>query len=193
MNFKLLEQQSFIILDDFLPADLLEEILRDFNTRIEQDQLSKAAIGKGSDKQLQLAIRGDFIYWLNNLSPEIPRSWKFIQEQLDEICNYFRIPSLTPELHYALYPPQSKYAKHLDVFKKDSDRVLTFILYLNESWEATDGGQLKMYFNDSSEQIIAPLLNRCIIFFSSEIPHEVLLTQKERKSLTGWFKRTRII
>jgi SM-20-related protein len=65
-------------------------------------------------------------------------------------------------------------------------------LYLNEKWEDSDGGALRMYFpqEDGAELVkdVLPIGGRLVVFLSGEIPHEVLPTQKERISITGWLK-----
>jgi SM-20-related protein len=64
--------------------------------------------------------------------------------------------------------------------------MITMIVYLNENWQKEDGGELKIYKNDT-EILIEPLANRCILFKSALLEHEVLPTNAGRNSLTGWF------
>ena len=49
-----------------------------------------------------------------------------------------------------------------------------------------------MYFpqEDGSERVedVLPLGGRLVVFLSEDIPHEVLPTQKERISITGWLR-----
>jgi SM-20-related protein len=49
-----------------------------------------------------------------------------------------------------------------------------------------------MYFpqEDGAELVkdVLPIGGRLVVFLSGEIPHEVLPTQKERISITGWLK-----
>jgi SM-20-related protein len=96
------------------------------------------------------------------------------------------------EGHFAKYPVGSFYKRHLDQFHAVPHRVVTVILYLNESWTAEDEGALRMYFplENGTELIedVLPLGGRLVVFLSGEIPHEVLPTKKERISITGWLK-----
>ena len=59
------------------------------------------------------------------------------------------------------------------------------IVYLNEDWKTGDGGELKIYLADK-DALIEPIKNRCVIFKSDTLEHEVLVTNKSRFSLTGW-------
>ena len=61
------------------------------------------------------------------------------------------------------------------------------IMYLNEGWQKTDGGELCIHHAESMQQI-APENGTTVFFKSSELMHEVLLTNKPRMSITGWLK-----
>jgi SM-20-related protein len=63
---------------------------------------------------------------------------------------------------------------------------------LNDTWEESDGGELRMFYTrpDGIEDYkdFLPLGGRIVVFLSGEVPHEVLPTNKERISITGWMK-----
>lgn len=84
------------------------------------------------------------------------------------------------------YPKGSFYKRHLDQFNNRSNRMITMIIYLNENWKKEDGGELKIYKNNT-EILVEPLANRSIIFKSAALEHEVLPTNAGRNSITGWF------
>ena len=90
------------------------------------------------------------------------------------------------EFHYAVYEEGSYYKKHVDQFVNDLSRKFSFVLYLSENWEPGDGGEL-LLFTEKEVLTIAPSLGK-ILFFTSDLPHEVLRTNKQRLSLTGWLK-----
>jgi len=100
--------------------------------------------------------------------------------------------------------------------KGDTDRrQLTFSLYLNDKWEESDGGKLRVYLPRNSRKAnsdgcecasggncgetaiegleeymdVTPQGGTCAIFLSAEFPHEVLDSKADRLSLTGWFLR----
>ena len=48
-------------------------------------------------------------------------------------------------------------------------------------------GELRIYHVDE-EQNISPNNGKSVFFKSSDLAHEVLLTHKQRMSITGWLK-----
>ena len=60
------------------------------------------------------------------------------------------------------------------------------VFYLSEKWHEGDGGELLIYA-DELVTWVEPLPGR-VVFFRSDIPHEVLPTRIPRLSLTGWMK-----
>jgi SM-20-related protein len=92
------------------------------------------------------------------------------------------------EFHYALYEEGSFYKKHIDQFRNNDSRQFTVIVYLNEDWQLADGGELCIYHLDHLQHI-SPANAKCVFFKSSELPHEVLVTNKPRLSITGWLKK----
>ena len=52
------------------------------------------------------------------------------------------------EFHYAVYPKRSFYKKHLDTFQNDDKRTISIAFYLNESWDISYGGELKIYLKN---------------------------------------------
>ena len=94
------------------------------------------------------------------------------------------------ECHYAIYDAGSGYAKHSDVLQGKKNRILSTVLYLNEDWQASDGGELVM-FDPAGNAVIAtviPTFGTMIIFLSESFPHEVLLAHSKRRSIAGWFR-----
>jgi SM-20-related protein len=85
----------------------------------------------------------------------------------------------------AHYPAGSFYKRHLDQFKERNNRVISTILYLNKNWEASQGGELKLFF-DHEEKIVEPKYGRIVSFKSDQLEHEVLKTNVDRFSITGW-------
>jgi SM-20-related protein len=61
------------------------------------------------------------------------------------------------------------------------------VMYLNENWKLLDGGELCIHHTNSLEKI-SPLNGKSVFFKSSELAHEVLVTNEPRMSITGWLK-----
>lgn len=154
-----------------------------------EEALLLAGIGNENKLQYDNEIRSDKIFWLDRMHNDVHENAFFdlIDDfviYLNQTC-YAGISSY--EFHYALYEKGSFYKKHIDQFRTDGSRAYSMILYLNESWVETDGGQLKIYHPEGIE-IISPENRKCVFFKSNELAHEVLLTNAPRLSITGWLK-----
>jgi len=187
-------QNSYVVVDDFVDETYRKALLKEQVDLLNQGQFKKAAVGKGDQKQVRAEIRSDEVLWMDPtaLSPLQVVFWEKIEE-LKQVLNrrcFLGLKSF--EGHFARYPIGSFYKRHLDQFHAVPHRVVTVILYLNESWTEADGGQLRMYFpqEDGSERIedVLPVGGRLVVFLSEEIPHEVMPTLKERMSITGWLR-----
>jgi SM-20-related protein len=185
---------SYVVVDNFVYQAFRKELLKEQTDLLNQGQFKKAAVGKGDQKQVRTEIRSDEVLWMDPmaLSPLQAIFWEKIEE-LKQVLNrrcFLGLKSF--EGHFARYPIGSFYKRHLDQFHAVPHRIVTVILYLNESWTEADGGQLRMYFpqEDGSERVedVLPLGGRLVVFLSEEIPHEVLPTKKERISITGWLR-----
>eukprot|EP00929_Paragymnodinium_shiwhaense_P118707 TRINITY_DN90627_c0_g1_i1.p1 TRINITY_DN90627_c0_g1~~TRINITY_DN90627_c0_g1_i1.p1 ORF type:complete len:589 (-),score=88.63 TRINITY_DN90627_c0_g1_i1:32-1750(-) len=93
---------------------------------------------------------------------------------------------------------QRGYLRHLDNEKgfasqRDNGRVLTTILYLNDSdkeWTAEDAGDLRLFERYPPLRIrdeILPKMNRLVAFYSAEVPHEVIAPRRDRFACTFWY------
>lgn len=181
-----LSENDIVTIDNFLPLELWQK-LKDFLVqKDEEDDLKKAALGVGANKQIIEEIRGDYTFWLEENRDESLKDFFSLANELKSMLNRYCYLSLSGyEFHLAHYPMGSFYKKHLDQFNTRSNRMITLIIYLNETWSPENGGELKVYHTE--EKLISPLKNRCVLFKSAEVPHEVLKTNTSRYSLTGWF------
>jgi SM-20-related protein len=93
------------------------------------------------------------------------------------------------EGHYAIYPPGTGYARHLDRFRDDDARVLTLIVYLNDGWTDAHGGALRVERGNGVPRDVCPEGGTLVAFLSDRCPHEVLPASRERLAFTGWFRR----
>jgi SM-20-related protein len=185
---------SYVVVDNFVDETFRKALLKEQTDLLNQGQFTKAAVGKGDQKQVRTEIRSDEVLWMDPtaLSPLQAIFWEKVEE-LKQVLNrrcFLGLKSF--EGHFARYPIGSFYKRHLDQFHAVPHRIVTVILYLNDSWTEADGGQLRMYFpqEDGSERVeeVLPLGGRLVVFLSEEIPHEVLPTHKERISITGWLR-----
>ncbi|HUZ59101.1 MAG TPA: 2OG-Fe(II) oxygenase [Hanamia sp.] len=91
------------------------------------------------------------------------------------------------EFHYTLYVRGAFYKKHIDRFQNNDSRKFSMIMYLNIDWIPEDGGELSIH-HEAGLQNISPMNGKVLFFKSNELEHEVLMTHKNRMSITGWLK-----
>jgi SM-20-related protein len=182
-----LAEQGYAVVDHFLNEQEVSAILQhgDFNDA--RQRFKKAGIGKQQDAQINEAIRGDYIHWLDPQTASAPI--KVYLDRLDELVKFLNqalfLSLKEAEVHLTIYPAGTYYKRHLDQFKKDDHRKLSVICYLNEGWQPEQGGQLRMYLPDGEKDYF-PLAGRLVCFRSDQIEHEVVAGTRERLSITGW-------
>lgn len=188
-----IEEQAFAVLDNFLPQPTLLQLLGEANELFKEGEFHTAKIGKGIEEQRITEIRGDKIHWLEekSLSPGQLEYWTKIEELQNYLSEYFRQSLVWFECHIAVYPVGSFYMKHFDQFRETSNRIISFILYLNPNWEPEQGGALRVYTKNGFEDIY-PEMGRFVCFRSDLVEHEVLPTFRERCSITGWMRRDEV-
>lgn len=184
-----LTRVGYIVLHDPLHKALTDLLYR----RCQDDdafRFKAAQIGRGAERKLLSPLRGDVISWLDD-SDSTDHAYLAWMEALRSGLNSTLFLGLFDfECHYAIYLAGSGYAKHSDVLHGARNRVLSTVFYLNEHWQAGDGGELRL-FEPSGETAIAtvsPSFGTMIIFLSESFPHEVLIANNERRSIAGWFR-----
>lgn len=182
-----LAEHGYAVADQFLSQQEVDSILSLDEFKEGIALFKKAGIGKQQDRQVNEAIRGDYIQWLDKNSS--PGALKIYLDRLNKLVEYLNqslfLSMKDYEVHMTVYPPGSYYKRHLDQFKKDDHRKLSVICYLNNNWTEENGGQLRMYLPDGHRDFL-PLAGRLVCFRSDQIEHEVLVANRERLSLTGW-------
>jgi SM-20-related protein len=175
--------------DNFLSVSLAAHLKENLITLYADNQLLAAGIGNEARLTHDKLLRSDKIYWLDK-SHDNPFENLFF-ELMDNFVSHLNRTCYTGitgyEFHYAMYEKGSFYKKHLDQFKSNKSRAFSMIMYLNVHWKASDGGELCIHHTDHL-QTISPMNGKCVFFKSSELEHEVLMTNQSRLSITGWLK-----
>ncbi|MCE7070666.1 2OG-Fe(II) oxygenase [Dyadobacter sp. CY327] len=177
------------IATDFLSTSLASNLKSNLTSLLETNQLLSAGTGNDTEVVHNTLYRSDSIYWLDRKHND-PHENDFFDlidrfvEHLNRTC-YTGITGY--EFHYTFYPSGSFYKKHLDQFRNNPSRQYSMIMYLNTNWTSADGGQLRIH-NTDHKQDIFPTNGKSVFFKSSELEHEVLLTNRPRMSITGWLK-----
>ncbi|NBA97881.1 2OG-Fe(II) oxygenase [Pseudomonas sp. R5(2019)] len=176
--------------DLFLPHALTQALAGECRARAAAGELAPAAVGRGPALEVREGIRGDRILWLDPGQSEVCDAYLDVMNSLREALNRGLFMGLEDfESHFALYPPGAFYRRHVDRFRDDDRRSVSAVVYLNEGWLPDDGGQLRMYLKDDTVHDVLPAGGCLVVFLSGEMPHEVLPANRDRLSLTGWFRR----
>ena len=177
------------IANDFLSVSLAAHLKENLQTLFREKQL--LAAGTGNDKAVNhdQMVRGDKIFWLDRKHNDVYENDFF--DLMDNFVSHLNATCYTGitgyEFHYTLYEKGSFYKKHLDQFRNNGSRQYSMIMYLNQDWVESDGGELQITQNEVLQNI-SPLNGKSVFFKSSELEHEVLVTNKARLSITGWLK-----
>ncbi|MEW5316282.1 MAG: hypothetical protein WDW38_007662 [Sanguina aurantia] len=134
-------------------------------------------VGAAGAKKVQSSIRGDQLHWLSE--QELPHGaaayWQLLATLRQDMNRYFYLSMRRFEGHFAIYPAGSKYSRHIDQFIGSRHRILSVILYLNDSdWACSDGGALRIFMpGDAATAAAVPA--------EDESPCEALPTQQQQQ------------
>ena len=176
--------------EDFLPLDSVRALAMELRATWNAGALRPAGAGTGAGHRLQGDVRGDHIIWLE--PPGATAAQRVCLDRFEALRlalnRGLQLGLFDFECHFAVYSPGALYSRHLDRFATDDRRTLSCVLYLNEAWRAEDGGALRLYLPDRNRDVL-PRAGTLVAFLSERFEHEVLPAQRERLSLTGWFRR----
>lgn len=137
------------------------------------------------------ALRGDSTRWFDADALSAPQQ-AFV-ERIDALRvalnRELMLGLVDCESHYAVYPPGARYARHLDRLRDTDARVLSAVFYLNEGWQAADGGALRLYTGDGGHHDVLPQAGRLLLFLSARFEHEVLPAARARMSIACWMRQ----
>ena len=182
--------QGYYLIDNFFSIEVYQALSNRAKTLHHQGAFKNAEIGQKTQKNYDNTIRSDQICWLDSLEEnEAIQCYLQRMDELIHLLNKSLFLSLTDfETHFAVYPAGSFYIKHLDQFLGTKSRKISCVYYLNQHWQPSYGGALKLYNpHDELIQEVFPLGNR-FICFNSELPHEVAIAKHPRYSIAGWMK-----
>jgi SM-20-related protein len=183
-----LRADGIAVRDGFLSLPELRALAACAEARRVRGDFAAARIGAGPNLEHRAEIRGDSIAWLTRADFPAEAQLFGALEELRHALNreaFLGVAEL--ELHYARYPPGTGYARHVDQPFGSTQRRVSIVLYLNEDWQASDGGALRIDETGGCREI-EPLGGRLVLFLSESRAHEVLPSRRARLSLTGWFR-----
>lgn len=180
----------------FLTPALAQALKADLDGLYTAGGFVSAGTGQGAGRVLDSNVRRDEIHWLEvaGASPAQLQLWERV-DALRQAFNRQLFLGITAfEGHYAAYPPEGFYKRHLDCFHNDDARVVSVIIYLNQDWQPAHGGHLRIHGggeHGSASVDVAPVGGTLVCFLSREKEHEVLVSHAARFSVVGWFKSAR--
>ena len=201
-----LERRGFAVIPEFISSAEVEELRFEMDALQAAGGFHKAGVGQGTDHTIEPGVRTDSICWIEqeNATPVQKKYINKLTDVRDRIRDYFRLPLSEAEYYYAIYPPGGYYRRHYDNFAGESRRLITALLYLNQGWQVSDGGELCIYppaknhrilfpgWSAESQSVrVIPESGTLALFLSVYMPHSVTRAGRERRSMGVWFGSAR--
>ncbi|OYY95877.1 MAG: hypothetical protein B7Y41_00920 [Hydrogenophilales bacterium 28-61-23] len=186
-----LAEPGWCVVPNYLDAAETAGLRQECLTAHAKNTFHRAGVGRGT-AEIRDEIRGDQVLWIDETTagPALKTVLSKLEALRLSVNRHLFLGLFDVELHFAVYPSGAGYRRHLDRFQDDDRRTLTVILYLNENWSAADGGLLRFWPNQAEAALeIEPSGGTLVTFLSDRFWHEVAPAQRQRLSLTGWFRR----
>jgi SM-20-related protein len=181
-----LESRGYVVIPEGLPQIVAEELLR-YIDNVDASDFHRAGIGRGADEHTNRFVRRDSIHWLPERCPELAEWRSFTDALRTQLNRRLFLGLFSFESHLARYSPGDFYKKHYDAFRGEANRIVSLVCYLNTDWAPGDGGELQLH-TDAMTVTVPPVYRNLVLFLSEETLHEVLPANRERWSVTGWFR-----
>ena len=183
-----LTEKSLVVVDPFFTPEEWALLQTAYRRRFDLNRFAKAGVGL-ADPHTEIAaldrsIRRDSTCWIDEGDEDLQflqNKFASVRQQMNEAL-YLNLAS--QEFHFSHYAEGAFYRRHLDRFQNGGRRVVSLVVYLNETWQPEWGGALRAHLEPVRD--IEPAPNHAVFFLSADVTHEVLPTLKPRKSLTGW-------
>ncbi|MFA6954678.1 MAG: 2OG-Fe(II) oxygenase [Thermoanaerobaculia bacterium] len=185
-----LATRGWTVLRDFLPRDVVTQLRDEAREGMAADRFHEAGVGRGADHEVENAIRGDRIRWIDpsEATPAQQAYWHATEELQGDLNRELFLSLVSFEAQFAIYAPGAFYKTHVDRLEASDERMISCTLYLNDDWHDEDGGALRLHVLGGPVDVL-PEAGTMVVFRSDSVPHEVLVSSRERYSLTGWFRR----
>jgi Rps23 Pro-64 3,4-dihydroxylase Tpa1-like proline 4-hydroxylase len=162
-----------VVIDDLLPADVLDAVIEEFPT---PEAVDWQTFDDLKQKKLALADTREMGPVTRQLLAEL-NSAVFI-DFLEQVTS---IPGLVPDPHYVgggLHQIQrGGYLKvHADFNRHkrlELDRRLNLLVYLNKDWDESYGGHLELWDHamEHCEVKVTPVFNRAVVFATTDFSY----------------------
>lgn len=172
-RFRAAEPFPFVLIDDFLDRDFAHEVARSYPDYAEAETLGRAFDRVNERGKVQICNYARFPEPVRRLADALAAP--AFREALTEISG---IPDLIWDDSYeggGMHQTRSRglLDVHVDFNRLDRTgnyRRLNLLLYLNPGWSSDWGGALELWDREVRTccHTIEPILNRCVIFETSE-------------------------
>ncbi|WP_232802306.1 2OG-Fe(II) oxygenase [Alloalcanivorax mobilis] len=183
--------RHFAVAPGYFPPHLIRALRREALLRDRRDEFQVAGIGRRQDHQHNRRVRRDRTRWLDGSTLAQCRLLEELEQLRLAVNRALFLGLFDLEAHFALYDPGAYYRRHLDAFNGNNGRVLSVVLYLNDRWQAEEGGRLRIWPDNNAlhpATEVMPSAGTLVCFLSDRIPHEVLEAHRQRISIAGWFR-----
>jgi SM-20-related protein len=186
-----LRDQGFGVVEHYVADSTWRALAREARRRADEGDFRQAGVGRGASFRVDRSVRSDAVLWVDPNAPSrAERRWLARIERLRLALNQALFLGLFDyECHFARFGPGARYETHLDRFSDARHRLVSLVLYLNETWPDEAGGALRLFLNEPDRppwEDVPPRGGTLVAFLSGEIAHEVRPADRERFSLTGW-------
>lgn len=186
-----LAADGWCVLPNLLPLAQTRALAGECAAMHDAKLLLPARMGAGRTAS---SLRGDRTHWF--LSGAMSAPQQVFAERMDALrvalSRALMLGLVDCESHYAVYRPGAGYARHLDCLRDDDARVVSAVFYLNDAWQETDGGALRLYLADGSHHDVYPHAGSLLLFLSAQFEHEVLPATRDRMSVACWMRQRAI-
>jgi hypothetical protein len=216
-----LRNNTFAVVDDFLPLDLADQLVSDAEA-LNSDghfkqhyfQFGTTALAKPAVYELDLSAPDDDFLMRDMLNSINLESWRYViddigpafvkkVDDLEKIFNntataMINTPPLSlnvnarPAIKIQLNKGGGSFPWHYDNPGMPNQRALTCVVYLNPRWKSGDGGEIVLWPFLSKPTTIPPIHRRAVLFYSDRVLHRVLPSRARRLCFTIWSQGTNV-
>ena len=175
------------LLPDFQDDDATRALRLRLQALQATGKLQPAGTGQGAGHRSSGMTRGDSTHWIEEGQGKARTAYLAALHALRTSMNRQLFLGMQEvEAHFACYPAGAGYKRHRDRFQGSNSRVLSLVTYLNDDWQAADGGALRLYLPGDTVDVL-PQAGMTVCFLS-ETEHEVLPAMRERLSIAAWLR-----
>lgn len=185
-------EQGYAVTPAFFSPELLGALKHELLERDQEGQFHAAGIGRGQHFRQLEDVRGDRICWLEGGTLAQQRLAVEMEQLRLAVNRTLMLGLFDIESHFAIYEPGAWYQRHLDAFTDDARRQLSVVIYLNNDWQPSAGGELRLWaHSEAADPLIdvAPYSGTLVCFLSHRISHQVCVAHQNRYSIAAWLRR----